>query len=109
MRRGRPPGSNGWKADIALARECLLLAGSGRTAFGEAGCASRPWTGEVLYVSFRLTPHTLNLWFAPVAKREQLRRWSATRAGERLAFLQARLAELESHAIATSDPGLWCK
>ena len=31
----------------------------------------------------------------------------ARRAGERLAFLQARLAELESRAIATSDPGIW--
>lgn len=31
----------------------------------------------------------------------------ARRAGERLAFLQARLAELESRAIAASDPGLW--
>jgi DNA-binding LytR/AlgR family response regulator len=31
----------------------------------------------------------------------------ARRAGERLAFLQGRLAELESRAIAASDPGLW--
>lgn len=31
----------------------------------------------------------------------------ARRAGERLAFLQARLAELESRALASSDPGLW--
>ena len=31
----------------------------------------------------------------------------ARRAGERLAFLQARLAELESRAVAASDPGLW--
>jgi DNA-binding LytR/AlgR family response regulator len=31
----------------------------------------------------------------------------ARRAGERLAFLQARLAEVESRALATSDPGLW--
>ena len=31
----------------------------------------------------------------------------ARRAGERLAFLQARLAELESRALADSDPGLW--
>ncbi|HEX9931327.1 MAG TPA: LytTR family DNA-binding domain-containing protein [Allosphingosinicella sp.] len=31
----------------------------------------------------------------------------ARRAGERLAFLQARLAELESRALAESDPGLW--
>ena len=31
----------------------------------------------------------------------------ARRAGERLAFLQARLAELESRALAASDPGLW--
>jgi len=31
----------------------------------------------------------------------------ARRAGERLAFLQARLAELESRALSTSDPGLW--
>lgn len=31
----------------------------------------------------------------------------ARRAGERLAFLQARLAELESRAIAEADPGLW--
>ncbi|HWH18220.1 MAG TPA: LytTR family DNA-binding domain-containing protein [Allosphingosinicella sp.] len=31
----------------------------------------------------------------------------ARRAGERLAFLQARLAELESRALAQSDPGLW--
>ena len=32
---------------------------------------------------------------------------NARRAGERLAFLQARLAELESRALAASDPGLW--
>ena len=31
----------------------------------------------------------------------------ARRAGDRLAFLQARLAELESRALAASDPGLW--
>jgi two-component system, LytTR family, response regulator len=31
----------------------------------------------------------------------------ARRAGERLAFLQARLAEMESHALSASDPGLW--
>lgn len=31
----------------------------------------------------------------------------ARRAGERLAFLQARLAELESRALSASDPGLW--
>ena len=31
----------------------------------------------------------------------------ARRAGERLAFLQARLAELESKALAASDAGLW--
>jgi DNA-binding LytR/AlgR family response regulator len=31
----------------------------------------------------------------------------ARRAGERLAFLQERLAELESRALAESDPGLW--
>ncbi len=31
----------------------------------------------------------------------------ARRAGERLAFLQARLAELESRALAASDAGLW--
>ena len=31
----------------------------------------------------------------------------ARRAGERLAFLQARLTELESRALAVSDPGLW--
>jgi two-component system, LytTR family, response regulator len=31
----------------------------------------------------------------------------ARRAGERLAFLQARLADLESRALAASDPGLW--
>lgn len=31
----------------------------------------------------------------------------ARRAGARLAFLQARLAELESRALAASDPGLW--
>ncbi len=31
----------------------------------------------------------------------------ARRAGQRLAFLQARLAELESRALAASDPGLW--
>jgi DNA-binding LytR/AlgR family response regulator len=29
------------------------------------------------------------------------------RAGERLAFLQARLAEMESRALSASDPGLW--
>ncbi len=32
---------------------------------------------------------------------------AARRAGERLAFLQGRLAELESRALAASDPGLW--
>ena len=31
----------------------------------------------------------------------------ARRAGERLAFLQSRLAEMESRALAVSDPGLW--
>lgn len=31
----------------------------------------------------------------------------ARRAGERLAFLQARLADLESRALSASDPGLW--
>lgn len=31
----------------------------------------------------------------------------ARRAEERLAFLQARLAELESRALAAADPGLW--
>ena len=31
----------------------------------------------------------------------------ARRAGERLAFLQSRLAELESKALVASDPGLW--
>lgn len=31
----------------------------------------------------------------------------ARRAGERLAFLQARLAEMESRALSASDPGLW--
>jgi DNA-binding LytR/AlgR family response regulator len=31
----------------------------------------------------------------------------ARRVGERLAFLQTRLAELESQALAASDPGLW--
>lgn len=31
----------------------------------------------------------------------------ARRAGERLAFLQSRLAELESRALATSEPHLW--
>lgn len=31
----------------------------------------------------------------------------ARRAGERLAFLQARLAELESRALAGSEPHLW--
>jgi DNA-binding LytR/AlgR family response regulator len=31
----------------------------------------------------------------------------ARRAEERLAFLQARLAELERQALAASDPGLW--
>jgi DNA-binding LytR/AlgR family response regulator len=31
----------------------------------------------------------------------------ARRAGERLAFLQSRIAELESRALAASDPGLW--
>src|SRR5918994_3752041 len=31
----------------------------------------------------------------------------ARRAGERLAFLQVRLAELESRALTASDPGLW--
>jgi two-component system, LytTR family, response regulator len=31
----------------------------------------------------------------------------ARRVAERLAFLQARLAELESRAISASDPGLW--
>lgn len=31
----------------------------------------------------------------------------ARRAGERLAFLQARLAELESRALSAADPGMW--
>src|SRR5687767_6222251 len=31
----------------------------------------------------------------------------ARRAGERLAFLQARLAELESRALSAADPGVW--
>lgn len=31
----------------------------------------------------------------------------ARRAGERLTFLQARLAEMESRALSASDPGLW--
>ena len=31
----------------------------------------------------------------------------ARRSSERLAFLQARLAELESRAVSASDPGLW--
>src|SRR4028119_1452642 len=31
----------------------------------------------------------------------------ARRAGERLAFLQARLAELESRALSASDAGVW--
>ena len=31
----------------------------------------------------------------------------ARRAGERLAFLQARLAELESRAVAASEEGIW--
>ncbi len=31
----------------------------------------------------------------------------ARRAGARLAFLQARIADLESRALAASDPGLW--
>jgi DNA-binding LytR/AlgR family response regulator len=31
----------------------------------------------------------------------------ARRAGERLAFLQSRLAELESRALASSEPHLW--
>jgi two-component system LytT family response regulator/two-component system response regulator AlgR len=31
----------------------------------------------------------------------------ARRAGERLAFLQARLAELESRALSAADAGLW--
>lgn len=31
----------------------------------------------------------------------------ARRAGERLAFLHVRLAELESRALAVADPGLW--
>ena len=31
----------------------------------------------------------------------------ARRAGERLAFLQSRLADLESRALSASDPGLW--
>ena len=31
----------------------------------------------------------------------------ARKAGERLTFLQARLAELESRALAAADPGLW--
>jgi DNA-binding LytR/AlgR family response regulator len=30
-------------------------------------------------------------------------------AGERLAFLQARLAELESRALVAADPGLWVR
>jgi two-component system, LytTR family, response regulator len=31
----------------------------------------------------------------------------ARRAGKRLAFLQSRLAELESRALSASEPGLW--
>lgn len=31
----------------------------------------------------------------------------ARRAGERLAFLQARLTEIERKAVAAADPGLW--
>ncbi len=31
----------------------------------------------------------------------------ARRAGERLAFLQARLSELENRALAAADPGVW--
>ena len=31
----------------------------------------------------------------------------ARRAGERLAFLQVRLADLESRALSAADPGLW--
>lgn len=31
----------------------------------------------------------------------------ARRAGERLAFLQSRLAQLESQAVSTADAGLW--
>ena len=31
----------------------------------------------------------------------------ARRAGERLAFLQKRIAELESRALSAADPGLW--
>jgi DNA-binding LytR/AlgR family response regulator len=39
---------------------------------------------------------------------DQARRDLETRqAGERLAFLQARLAELESRALAASDQGIW--
>lgn len=39
---------------------------------------------------------------------EQARRdLDARRAGERLAFLQSRLAELESRALAMSEPHLW--
>jgi two-component system, LytTR family, response regulator len=39
---------------------------------------------------------------------EQARSNLETRqAGERLAFLQARLAELERRALSASDPGLW--
>ena len=39
---------------------------------------------------------------------EQARRdLEARRAGERLALLQTRLAELESRALSASDPGLW--
>ena len=39
---------------------------------------------------------------------EQARRdLEARRAGERLAFLQSRLAELESRALAASEPHLW--
>lgn len=33
----------------------------------------------------------------------------ARRAGQRLAFLQSRLAELESHARSVPDPGLWVR
>jgi DNA-binding LytR/AlgR family response regulator len=42
------------------------------------------------------------------AALDQARRdLDARRAGERLAFLQARLAELESRALAASEPDFW--
>ena len=42
-----------------------------------------------------------------LALQQARRDLDARKAGERLAFLQARLKELETRALITADPGLW--